>query len=172
LIDTKQTQAERGVDLRELRHALGQFATGVTVVTARGDDGRPVGVTANSFSSLSLEPPLVLWCLASDAASLPVYRECTHFGVNVLSASQHHLSRFVCDRGPDGGEAQVRDRHSACAPRVRIAHSCSPQRPPHRSGDHAIVIGEVEHHVTIRRRAARLHSGPAHPRPSPELDQL
>src|SRR5438270_1440684 len=84
--------AER-FDRRDFRRALGQFATGVTVVTARGADGRKLGVTVNSFSSVSLNPPLILWSLSRQAASFADFSSITHFAGNALEAKQHHLSR-------------------------------------------------------------------------------
>ena len=125
----------RGIDLRELRNALGQFATGVTVVTTRAEDGRPVGVTANSFTSLSLEPPLVLWCLARDSTSLGSFHDSTHFGVSVLASSQHHLSRLFATSGADkfGGERGGAGRAVGDAAAGRRARAPRlPQRPPDR----------------------------------------
>jgi flavin reductase (DIM6/NTAB) family NADH-FMN oxidoreductase RutF len=110
LIGEKRGQQGRGFDRRQLRNALGQYATGVTVVTAHSTDGRSVGVTAKLLPSLSLEPPLVLWCLSRGAASLAAFQECTHFGVNVLSAGQHHLSRLFATSGADKfSSTEVRD---------------------------------------------------------------
>ena len=68
-----------------LRGALGRFASGVTLITCRGADGAPVGLTANSFTSLSLDPPLVLWSLRRASASLPAFIGASHFAVNVLA---------------------------------------------------------------------------------------
>ena len=176
LIDAKREQAAQGLDLRDLRHAFGQFATGVTVVTARGGDGRPVGVTANSFSSLSLEPPLLLWCLARDAASLPVFQECTHFGVNVLSAGQHHLSRLFATSGADkfGGGTEVRDGPSG-VPLLEsvLAHFVCRNVRQIDAGDHVIVIGEVEHYDVFDGEPLVFHSGSYRiTTRHPELDQL
>ena len=161
LIEAKRAQAARGLDLRELRNALGQFATGVTVITTQAVDGRPVGVTANSFSSLSLEPPLVLWCLARDATSLPVFRDCTHFGVNVLSSGQHHLSRLFATSGADKfGGTEVRDGPSG-VPLVEgsLAHFVCRNVRQIDAGDHVIVIGEVEHFETFDGEPLVFHSG-------------
>lgn len=80
------------IEQRALRDALGCFATGVTVITTLGPDGKPVGFTANSFGSLSLDPPLVLWSMARDATSLPVFERALHFAVNVLTVQQRGLS--------------------------------------------------------------------------------
>jgi flavin reductase (DIM6/NTAB) family NADH-FMN oxidoreductase RutF len=162
LIGAKRTQAARGLDLRELRHALGQFATGVTVATTRAVDGRPVGITANSFTSVSLEPPLVLWCLARDAGSLPVFRECTHFGINVLSSSQHHVSRLFATHGADkfGGETGVRDGPSG-VPLLEgvLAHFVCRNVRQIEAGDHVIVIGAVESWEVHEGEPLVFHSG-------------
>ena len=83
-------------DAPRLRRALGQFATGVTVVTAApaDADGAQVGVTINSFTSVSLDPPLVLWCLDRAASCVSAFRTAEHFCINVLNRDQRHL----CDR--------------------------------------------------------------------------
>ncbi|HPG79514.1 MAG TPA: flavin reductase family protein, partial [Piscinibacter sp.] len=75
----------------EFRAALGMFATGVTVVTARGPDGAPVGLTANSFNSVSLTPPLVLWSLSRKAGTMPAFRAGSHYAINILAADQREL---------------------------------------------------------------------------------
>jgi flavin reductase (DIM6/NTAB) family NADH-FMN oxidoreductase RutF len=89
-MNTKQT-----FDLLDLRKALGCFGTGVTVVTARSPDNHMVGVTANSFSSVSLDPAIVLWSLQKTSPSLSAYDDCGRFVINVLSLSQiEHSRRF------------------------------------------------------------------------------
>src|SRR5258707_14540123 len=85
------TSAE-GFNSRELRNALGSFATGVTIITTRDRDGKLHGMTANSFSSVSLTPPLVLWSSSLYAQSLPAFQEGTHFVVNILAYDQIDLS--------------------------------------------------------------------------------
>lgn len=79
-------------DQRRLRNALGEFATGVVVVTARDTAGEPVGMTMNSFSAVSLDPPLVLFSIGRSAHSLPAFRDSTHVAINVLAADQEKLS--------------------------------------------------------------------------------
>src|ERR1700694_1175818 len=79
-------------DARDLRNALGTFATGVAIITTRDEGGRLFGLTGNSFSSVSLDPPLVLWSLSQRAPSLPAFRAATHLGVNVLGTEQHELA--------------------------------------------------------------------------------
>ncbi len=91
--------AEAGIDPRELRHALGRFATGVTVITTRAPNGRLEGVTANSFAALSLEPPLVLWSLSRNSSALAGFQDSGFFAINVLRASQVSLSHRFATRG-------------------------------------------------------------------------
>src|SRR5258708_37730111 len=80
-------------DSRDLRRVLGTFVTGVTVVTTTDDEGRYHGVTANSFSSVSLDPPLVLWSQAINAQSHPVFFKAERFAVNILAEDQIELSK-------------------------------------------------------------------------------
>ncbi|MEN9784604.1 MAG: hypothetical protein RJA24_1947, partial [Pseudomonadota bacterium] len=80
-------------DPRDFRNALGQFATGVTIVTTRTSAGEPIGLTANSFSSVSLSPPLVLWSLSLRSPNLPNFLQATHFAINVLARDQIALSQ-------------------------------------------------------------------------------
>ena len=84
-----------------LRAALGRFATGVTIVTCAAADGTPVGLTANSFSALSLEPPLILWSLRSISPNLPAFMAAPHFAINVLAEAQVELSRRFASPLPD-----------------------------------------------------------------------
>src|SRR5213592_253700 len=84
--------AAEGFNTRELRNALGSFATGVTIITTRDREGKLHGMTANSFSSVSLDPPLVLWSSSLYAQSLPAFQEGTHFVVNILAFDQIELS--------------------------------------------------------------------------------
>src|SRR6266576_3709647 len=85
--------SDAAVDQRSLRNALGRFATGVTIVTTRTQDGKFEGVTANSFSAVSLEPPLVLWSLRCASPSLPAFLASNCFAINVLSKEQARISR-------------------------------------------------------------------------------
>jgi flavin reductase (DIM6/NTAB) family NADH-FMN oxidoreductase RutF len=86
---------------REFRASLGMFATGVTIVTARTAEGDLVGLTANSFNSVSLEPPLVLWSLARAAGSLPAFSAGSHYAINILAADQKTLAERFARRGGD-----------------------------------------------------------------------
>ena len=130
----------------DLRRCLGQFATGVTVVTAQGLAGEPVGMTLNSFTSVSLEPPLVLFCIAKSANSLEDYQRAPGFAVNVLAAAQQGLSsRFArpltekwadLDWQPGFGGAPLLNGTLAVL-------ECSPHAVTD-AGDHVIFIARVE----------------------------
>ncbi|MDP3221552.1 MAG: flavin reductase family protein, partial [Rubrivivax sp.] len=89
------------MDSRQLRSALGRFTTGVTVVTCCDAQGRFVGLTANSFNALSLEPPLVLWSLRSASPSMAAFEAAPRFAVNVLAEAQVELSRRFASRTED-----------------------------------------------------------------------
>jgi len=89
------------MDKRHLRNALGRYVTGVTVITTRTADGKLEGLTANSFSAVSLEPPLVLWSLRDTASSLSGFESAGHFAVNVLGAWQFSLSQHFATRNED-----------------------------------------------------------------------
>lgn len=132
-------------DPLELRKALGQYATGVTIITTRGADGTPIGLTANSFTSLSLEPPLVLWSLAKSARSRDAFDAAGHFAVHVLGAEQMALSRQFSSRVENKFAGVVFDfGHGGvpllaeCAARFQCRKYDSVE-----GGDHRIYIGEV-----------------------------
>jgi flavin reductase (DIM6/NTAB) family NADH-FMN oxidoreductase RutF/DNA-binding IclR family transcriptional regulator len=91
---------ERDFDTVALRRVLGAFATGVTVITTVGEDGQYYGITANSFSSVSLEPPLVLWSQALTSPSYAAFRDATHFGISILSEGQIDISNRFAKSGP------------------------------------------------------------------------
>ena len=161
---SRETRAQEELDRfdrRDLRRALGQFATGVTVVTTRAEDGRRIGVTANSFASLSLDPPLVLWCLDKAATSLPAFGACTHFAVNVLSAGQHHLSRQFSTPAEDKFAGVPVSEGPAGMPLLdgAIAHFLCRTVRQVDGGDHVIVIGEVERYDTFAGEPLVFHSG-------------
>ncbi len=88
-------------DKREFRRALGQFATGVTVITTRDADGTPRGFTANSFTSVSLDPPLILICIGKHAASLPVFENAPDFAVTILAEQQRDVAGLFASQRPD-----------------------------------------------------------------------
>src|SRR5271168_5406552 len=89
------------IDPRDFRNALGTYATGVTIITAAGADGKPYGITCNSFASVSLNPPLVLWSLVLYSSSLGAFQNASHFAVNVLGASQGGLANKFAKSSED-----------------------------------------------------------------------
>jgi flavin reductase (DIM6/NTAB) family NADH-FMN oxidoreductase RutF len=130
----------------EFRSALGMFATGVTIVTARTPDGKVVGLTANSFNSVSLDPPLVLWSLAQDAASLPAFRGGSHYAINVLAADQKLLAQKFSLKGADRWTGVEFTEGMGGAPLLAgaaAAFECF-NRSRYEEGDHVIFVGEVE----------------------------
>jgi len=135
------------VTAAELRHAMGHFATGVTVITSVGVDGRPVGTTANAVSSLSLEPPLLLVCFDRSSQTLEAVLAHQAFAVNVLAASQEHLSANFARRGLAAAWDSVRHRPGLTgSPRLHGVLSTLECTVEHRlpGGDHEIVVGRVQ----------------------------
>ena len=137
-------------DKRSLRDAFGCFATGVTVVTTRQQDGTPRGFTANSFSSVSLDPPLLLICVAKTAHSCDTFAESDHFGINVLSEEQKAVSGLFASRAPDKFEQA--DWHSGYADvplldGALVSFACERHKLVD-AGDHLILIGLVKEHET------------------------
>ncbi len=130
----------------ELRRALGRFVTGVTIVTCRGLDGRPVGLTANSFNALSLDPPLVLWSLRESSSTLVAFAGASHFAVNVLSADQMELSRrFARPSSAKFDEGEWTDGQGGAPLLAGCAAVFECRRHSHHAaGDHVLFIGEVE----------------------------
>ncbi len=131
---------------REFRAALGMFATGVTIVTTRAQDGSPIGLTANSFNSVSLDPPLVLWSLSQAAASLPAFRAGTHYAINVLGAHQRELAERFAAKGVDRWQGVSYKEGASGAPLLEgtvAVFECF-NRSRYDEGDHVIFVGEVE----------------------------
>ena len=131
---------------QDFRAALGMFATGVTIVTARGVDGLPVGLTANSFNSVSLTPPLVLWSLARSAGSMPAFERGSHYAVNILAADQHALAERFASKSVDRFADLAFREGAGGAPVIDGAvavFECF-NRSRYEEGDHVIFVGEVE----------------------------
>lgn len=129
----------------DYRRALAQFATGVTIVTTRATDGTPTGLTVNSFNSVSLEPPLVLWSLALKASSLEAFRACRYYAVNVLAAGQLDAAKTFADSKADRF-AKVAWRDGPFDMPVvdgAVASLIVSNRSQYLEGDHVIFVGEV-----------------------------
>lgn len=132
-------------DNRQLRNALGRFATGVTIVTTRAADGRPLGMTVNSFASVSLEPPLVSWCLDEITPGFEVYLDSPGFAVQVLSTEQVALAVRFADDGADKFADIAWTSGLYDLPLLADTLVCFQCLTRHRisAGDHRILIGEV-----------------------------
>src|SRR5437667_8873550 len=89
------------IDPRDFRSALGTYATGVTIITAAGTDGKPYGITCNSFASVALNTPLVLWIMVRYSSSLSVYQNASHFGINVVGISRQALANKFAKSSDD-----------------------------------------------------------------------
>ncbi|MGE4336096.1 MAG: flavin reductase family protein [Pigmentiphaga sp.] len=132
-------------DSRELRDVLGQFITGVTIVTTVDTNGKPQGLTANSFSSVSLDPPLVLWSQSRAAPSHRAFSSCEHFAIHILANDQIQLSNRFAQSGDKfaglpltkgiGGVPLL----DGCAARLECRHVTN-----HPGGDHLVFIGHIE----------------------------
>ena len=146
---------------RELRRALGQFATGVTVIATRDTEGALVGVTANSFGALSLEPPLVVWALRSNSASLAAFKTAGRFVVSVLAEAQVELSRTFAthsDAKFEGVPIALNQHsmpllHGACA--WFECKTVSTQT----AGDHCLFVAEVERFSSSEGAPLLFHAG-------------
>jgi flavin reductase (DIM6/NTAB) family NADH-FMN oxidoreductase RutF len=134
------------IDPRDFRNALGTYATGVTIITAVAADGKPFGLTCNSFASVSLNPPLVLWSLGMFSQGLDVFRNASHFAVNVLGASQQALaSKFA--KSSEEKFADVKWTPGlGGAPLLEDSVANFQCRAANRyyGGDHVIFLGAVE----------------------------
>jgi len=131
---------------RSLRNALGMFATGITVVTTRTPAGEPIGLTANSFNSVSLDPPLVLWSLSRSASSMAALAAGCHYAINVLAADQQALAERFASRGVDrwAGVAFTDGAQGAPLLTGAVATFECFNRSQYAEGDHVIFVGQVE----------------------------
>lgn len=133
-------------DPRELRNAFGCFATGVTIVTTVDGNGEKIGITANSFSSLSLDPPLVLFCVDNKINSFEAFRTCEHFNVNVLHEDQMDLSNTFARSSDDKWNGIEHGTGANGCPSFAgtVAVLECDKHAMHEGGDHVIMVGEVK----------------------------
>jgi len=122
------------------------FATGVTIVTARKPDGELIGLTANSFNSVSLEPPLVLWSLAQAAGSMPALSTGSHYAINILAADQKELAERFAAKREGRWEGVTWTEGASGSPLLAGAAATFEcfNRSRYEEGDHVIFVGEVE----------------------------
>lgn len=146
-------------DTRAFREALGTFATGVTIVTCKSEVG-PLGMTANSFASVSLDPPLVLWSPARASKRFPAFEAAEHFAIHILGEDQHD---FCTTFASDGGDfSQLTWQESATG--VPLIDGCAArfecqQYAVHDGGDHAIIVGQVISASIIKGQGTLIFSG-------------
>lgn len=134
------------IDPRDFRNALGTYATGVTIITASDADDKPYGITCNSFASVSLNPPLVLWSLVLYSSSLSVFQNASHFAVNVLGASQQALANKFAKSSDDKFTGVDWTPGLGNAPLLTESVANFQCRSVNRyyGGDHVIFLGAVE----------------------------
>lgn len=145
--DAGRYLAAQGYCCRDFRATLGNFATGVTVVTALAENGERIGVTISSFNSVSIEPPLILWSLSLVSPNLEAFRAAKHYSVNVLAADQQEISNRFAARSGDRfagvplheGAFGVPQIDGCCA-----TFECT-NEIQYAGGDHLIFVGRVEH---------------------------
>lgn len=135
----------RRKDPKEFRNALGQFATGVTVITTLDKDGNKVGMTANSFSSVSLDPMLVLWSIAKTAGAFEIFNEADHFAIHVLNADQQQVSNQFASKAVDrfeGIDCNVGHGGVPLLTDYSAVFQCDTEAR-YEGGDHIILVGRV-----------------------------
>ena len=161
-MNTSSPRADaRAFDTAQFRQALSQFATGVTVITTRLADGSYRGLTASSFNSVSLEPPLVLWSLSNGANSLPIFSGNSHYVINVLSAGQEDLAMRFARRGEnpfEGVDYELSRTGLPILKGVSAWFECH-NRSRYPEGDHVIFVGEVEECQLQPQPALIFHGG-------------
>ena len=130
----------------EFRASLAMFATGVTIVTARTAAGELIGLTANSFNSVSLSPPLVLWSLSQAASTLTALSKGAHYAINILAADQKELAERFASKQADRWQGVAFAEGAAGAPLLKGAAASFEcfNRSRYIEGDHVIFVGEVE----------------------------
>lgn len=133
------------IDGRELRNALGRFATGVCLITLETAQGDSLALTANSFSSVSLEPPLVLWSLQNNSDVFEHYATAPYFAINILAADQQPLSDSYARKGQHQLEPAHFTRGAKGSPVISgalVSFECE-LAATHEGGDHLIIVGKV-----------------------------
>lgn len=134
------------IDPKDFRNALGAYATGITIITAAAADGKPYGLTCNSFASVSLNPPLVLWSLGIFSPSMSVFQNASHFAVNVLAAAQEALANKFAKSSEDKFAGVDWTPGLGNAPLLASTVASFQCRYVNRyyGGDHVIFLGAVE----------------------------
>ncbi|WP_029528054.1 flavin reductase [Polaromonas glacialis] len=160
-IEARSSAVTTSFDKRSLRDAFGSFATGVTIVTTAGPTGADIGLTANSFSSVSLDPPMVLWSLARTSANIDAFRNSGHFAVHILSADQEALSGRFASKVADRFEGLALDRGPDGIPMLPdcMARFACKLAYQYEGGDHVIFVGEIVDFGHSARKPLVFHGG-------------
>ncbi len=147
--------------MKKFRQCLGKFATGVTIVTCADDEGRPYGITANSFSSVSLEPRLILWNVAKVSNSLQAFLDADHFAINLLACDQQDLSSHFAKSDYTLFDTVDINRSQENVPLIPGTLACFECRTHqiHDCGDHFIVVGEVLQFASSEREPLLFYNG-------------
>ncbi len=155
------TPPDRVTDAKQFRRALGQFATGVTVVTARSTEGRDVGLTANSFNAVSLDPPLVLWSVDKKSSTAADFLEADSFAVHILSLDDEHVSNQFTKSGIDRFAGMPVSRGIGGVPLLDCGVARFECQTEHRydGGDHVVVVGRVVTYRTVEGPPLVFHNG-------------
>ncbi len=156
-----ESPAASAIDPTELRRCLGSFVTGVTVITVLDEDGKPIGMTANSFNSVSLDPPLIVWSLRTNARAYPVYSTAKRFVVNILSEEQVDVSNRFAKSGPDRFDGVATTPGIGGVPMIDgcAAHLECRTEATYPGGDHLLFLGRVERIVGSARKPLAFGAG-------------
>jgi flavin reductase (DIM6/NTAB) family NADH-FMN oxidoreductase RutF len=150
-------------DALSFRQSLACFPTGVCLVTTAREDGKREGMTINSFSSVSLDPPLILWSIRNDARSADAFIGSRHFIISVLTASQRELAQHFARAAPDKFVERETEFEPGIGGCPRLCQSAATFEcmtySRHAEGDHTILLGRVERHVRTSVPAILLHQG-------------
>jgi flavin reductase (DIM6/NTAB) family NADH-FMN oxidoreductase RutF/DNA-binding IclR family transcriptional regulator len=155
------TAMQTPIDPLALRHCLGSFVTGVTVITALDEKRQPIGITANSFNSVSLDPPLIVWSLRTNARSFPVYSKARRFVVNILAKDQIDISNRFAKSGPDRFDGIAVTPGIDGVPLIDgcAAHLECRTEASYPGGDHLLFLGRVERIANHIRRPLAFGAG-------------
>src|SRR6266404_6221068 len=139
------------IDARELRNVMGHFATGVTIITTKDVNGKPFGLTASAFSSLSLDPPLLLICVDKKVDCYACFEDSKVFGVNFLSEGQDHLSTRFATKGIEKfeGVSYTLGELGVALLDGALAHIECKLVSAYEGGDHTIYVGEIQNAAIV-----------------------
>jgi flavin reductase (DIM6/NTAB) family NADH-FMN oxidoreductase RutF len=149
------------LDPIQFRNALGSFVTGVTVITTRDGDGKGVGLTANSFSSVSLDPPLVLWSIGKTATCFDAFEKSSHFAIHILHRGQENISRHFATKNVDKFSEINHEIGAGNTPLLSDYSARFVCEVEHRypGGDHIILVGRVLEYENLDKEPLVFYKG-------------